>query len=57
MLTAREHRERAVDLARQTMTAKDATEAARLRKAAAFHLIQAEALERDATPKPPSSKR
>jgi hypothetical protein len=47
MLTAKEHRERAVTLARQTMTARDATEAARLRRAAAAHIMQAQALEKD----------
>jgi hypothetical protein len=53
MLTAKEHRERAVTLARQTMTALDATEAARLRRAAAGHIIQAQALEKDSAPLSP----
>ena len=53
VLTAREHRERAVALARQTMTARDATEAARLRRAAASHIIQAQALEKDSAPLSP----
>ena len=48
MLTAREHRERAVAFAHQIMVAVDATDAAKMRRAAAAHLMQAEALERDA---------
>jgi hypothetical protein len=48
MLTSREHREQAVLLARQAISAKDAAEAAQYTRAATAHLFQAQALEREA---------
>jgi hypothetical protein len=52
MLTSRDHREQALVLARQALSASDAIEAAHYTRAAVAHLVQAQALERAAPPHP-----